>query len=567
MKTLPGFRTLLALVLLGAFACVSYGQPVLLINYTNQIWRYNDTSTTAANPEGLFQATLFDDSVAGWKTGHGLFGNDGAGVYDAAGSPFSGPNNGFSFPLDRSGGRVTFYFRTHFTYSGATAGVTLYSTNYLDDGALYFINGVEAGRLRVPAAPTALTWDTLGENPPTEGIPYFLQLNPAGLVVGDNVLAVEVHQSSTGSSDVAFAMKLVAIQPYAPVILDTTQPSNRVVLAHRVTTLSVRADASPPISYEWYHDNVLIADATNANYTIPDMGPSDAGAYFARVSNPVGSVDSRVATVTYTEDSTAPQVLRAVGGANFDKIFVYFDEVVEENSSQDGFAYQVSDEVGTPYAILSAVRNPDGASVTVTLDPSAGVIPENTLVTVNISAVMDLANNTMVETNVTFRSNVRGCGGLVFEAFRPLSTTDNNLNTTLLANPDYPNFAQERLTMSAFDTRTVYPDDSHEGYGGRVRGIFIPRASGNWVFYLGSDDSSRLWLNPSGPGSEGKVLLTQETGCCTDWTAHQSAPVPLIAGNPYYIEGIYKEGTGGDYLKVSARLESEGRPPDNPNGQ
>ena len=33
------------------------------------------------------------------------------------------------------------------------------------------------------------------------------------------------------------------------------------------------------------------------------------------------------------------------------------------------------------------------------------------------------------------------------------------------------------------------------------------------------------------------------------------------------MEAIYKEGGGGDYCKVAARLDSEGAPPDNPNGQ
>lgn len=90
MKTLLGFRIVPALLLLVAFSFQSYGQspPIVVINYTNQSWRYNDTTTTGSNPEGLFQAPSFDDTVAGWKTGFALFGNDDAGVYNYAGSPF-----------------------------------------------------------------------------------------------------------------------------------------------------------------------------------------------------------------------------------------------------------------------------------------------------------------------------------------------------------------------------------------------------------------------------------------------------------------------------------------------
>src|SRR6185503_10257774 len=107
--------------------------------YTNQTWRYNDTSTAASNPNGLFQAPGFDDTVVGWKTGFPLFGNDDANVYNSAAHPFRGGVNGFATPLDRSNGRITFYFRTHFNLATApAAGASLFSTNYLDDGAVFY---------------------------------------------------------------------------------------------------------------------------------------------------------------------------------------------------------------------------------------------------------------------------------------------------------------------------------------------------------------------------------------------------------------------------------------------
>src|SRR6266508_4861135 len=116
--------------------------------------------------------------------------------------------------------------------------------------------------------------------------------------------------------------------------------------------------------------------------------------------------------------------------------------------------------------------------------------------------------------------------------------------------------------MSGFDTRTVYPNDSHEGYGALMFGYFIPPTSGNWIFYLRSDDSSRLFLNPNGSDAAGKIMIQEETACCGPFSGHASAPQALTAGQQYYIEAILKEGTGGDFCQVAAKLDTDPSNPD-----
>jgi hypothetical protein len=55
----------------------------------------------------------------------------------------------------------------------------------------------------------------------------------------------------------------------------------------------------------------------------------------------------------------------------------------------------------------------------------------------------------------------------------------------------------------------------------------------------------------------GKVLVTEEPGCCAAFSAHVTAPLTLVAGEKYPIEVLYKEGGGGDYAQVAARLASD----------
>src|SRR6185436_7380469 len=64
------------------------------------------------------------------------------------------------------------------------------------------------GRTRLTAAPG---YQTLATNQASEGVIEVLNLSSNALVQGDNVLAVEVHQSATNSPDVAFGLSLTAI--------------------------------------------------------------------------------------------------------------------------------------------------------------------------------------------------------------------------------------------------------------------------------------------------------------------------------------------------------------------
>src|SRR5207249_2979121 len=115
------------------------------------------------------------------------------------------------------------------------------------------------------------------------------------------------------SSDMVFGMVLRGIIPFAPILTDTTQPSNRVVIQHRMSTLSIKADGYPIPTYQWFKNGSSILNATNADYIIADMSSADVGNYFAIATNPLGMTNSRTNTVSYSTDTVAPLLSRAVG--------------------------------------------------------------------------------------------------------------------------------------------------------------------------------------------------------------------------------------------------------------
>jgi len=165
-----------------------------LIPISTQNWRYY---TNGGELGPTFKDNNFADGA--WPQGQALFGVEVVGVYpEQIRTPFTAYTQAIT----------TYWFRTHFTFSptGNVAGVSLSLAANVDDGGVFYLNGAEFFRVRVPNGQTAATFAT-GDN---EGGTETLVFDPTNLVAGDNVLAVEVHQQSIASSDIVFGMNLTA---------------------------------------------------------------------------------------------------------------------------------------------------------------------------------------------------------------------------------------------------------------------------------------------------------------------------------------------------------------------
>ena len=336
----------------------------------------------------------------------------------------------------------------------------------------------------------------------------------------------------------------------------TAQPANASVLENITATFSVTANNPNglPICYQWRRNGVDIAGANSATYSLLGTVADNGAKYSVAVSVIGTKAVSTEATLTVTVDHVKPKVVKASGSEFGDKITVVFDELIDAETGPDKFNYTLTGGL----AATDGKLLPDGKSVLLTVAPAA---TENTDYTVTVDNVKDKAGNEIdpAFNKATFRSFVFSCGFLNFASYGNIGGT---AVSALTSDPNYPDNPRERFFMSAFDTRTVYPDDGHENYGARVSGFYVPPVSGNYLFYLRSDDASQLFLNPAGRDPAGKVMITEEPGCCGAFAAHVSAPQALTAGQRYYIEGLVKEGGGGDYLQVAAKLDTD---PTNPN--
>jgi putative membrane-bound dehydrogenase-like protein len=89
--------------------------------------------------------------------------------------------------------------------------------------------------------------------------------------------------------------------PELPPII-TTQPTSATAGQRQKLMLRVSTAAIPSPSYQWRRNDVEIADATAATYSIDSVSPADAGQYTVVISNSAGSATSAPVTVTLKEN-------------------------------------------------------------------------------------------------------------------------------------------------------------------------------------------------------------------------------------------------------------------------
>lgn len=94
-------------------------------------------------------------------------------------------------------------------------------------------------------------------------------------------------------------------------------------------------------------------------------------------------------------------------------------------------------------------------------------------------------------------------------------------------------------------------------YAARVRGYICAPETGNYVFYISSDDNSELWLSTDADPEHKRLIASSKYTLYNQWNKYptqQSVEIPLIQGNKYYIEALHKEATGSDHLSVGWKL-------------
>lgn len=250
------------------------------------------------------------------------------------------------------------YLRIPFTLNDPLALSYLQLKTQCDDGFIAYLNGIEVASLNKPAS---LVWNSVASGAADEAAALLFQTTPISqhlhlLKAGQNVLAVQVLNESTSSSDLLFncelaggidatnspRLVLAGLRPqdagnYTLTVANTkgtatsdpaaivmppgiaVQPAPVSITAGQTAQLSVQPSTSPAPAFQWYRGESgdtsnPVSGAILASFTTPAL--METTSYWVRLTNGAGSIDSNTATVTVT--GTPPSITSGPAGSTID---------------------------------------------------------------------------------------------------------------------------------------------------------------------------------------------------------------------------------------------------------
>ena len=236
------------LVLLAALGVTAVAQVTLVP--TGSTWRYLDSGNDLGS---TWRGSGFSD--ASWDSGPAEL---GYGDDDEATLLDFGPNPDLKF--------TTYYFRHTFNVGDASSITNLKARLLRDDGAVVYLNGVEAFRQNMPTGEVTFATFAPGAVANLDESTFFdSSINPALLMTGANLLAVEIHQTATNSSDISFDLQLIG-NPQPQIAFSS--PTNGQVLTAVNIPLNITATPGGEsiVRVDFFANGLPIGSATTAPF-------------------------------------------------------------------------------------------------------------------------------------------------------------------------------------------------------------------------------------------------------------------------------------------------------------
>jgi len=145
---------------------------------------------------------------------------------------------------------------------------------------------------------------------------------------------------------------------------------------------------------------------------------------------------------------------------------------------------------------------------------------------------------------------------------------------TAIEDPNFIDPPNYQTLRTSFSNPTTSPDIGN--FADRTYGYFIPKVSGDYTFYIASDDNGHLFLSTDeDPANKKQIANQARWSNSNEWAALDQndplliadkrsdkylqaqdaaanpVPIPLLANHRYYIEMTHQEGGGGDQSMVT----------------
>lgn len=164
------------------------------------VWRYHDQNVDLGTD---WRMPDYDDQA--WPEGPAILGYSTAPARTA-----QWPEPGLQTTMQEN--LVTYYLRHRFDYEGPLTGIELEIEQIIDDGAVYYLNGVEIARSALmPEGEIGFGTRATAFTNPWHDHEVLLIPNPP-IRLGRNVLAVSLHNNAPGSSDICIGAQVRVVE-------------------------------------------------------------------------------------------------------------------------------------------------------------------------------------------------------------------------------------------------------------------------------------------------------------------------------------------------------------------
>ena len=369
--------------------------------------------------------------------------------------------------------------------------------------------------------------------------------NVSGLSTGTTysfyVVAFDAMNNSTASSSTNATTLSVPdlIPPTPPTGLNATNiTTNSFTLNWIASTDNVGVTG-----YDIYQNNVKIngAQVTGTSYNVSGLSSGTLYVYyvvaFDASNNSTSSTTLNVTTAT--PDIIPPTTPSGLNATNVTAATLTLNWTAS------------TDNVGvTGYDVYRNGVKINSSLVTATTYNVTG-LAASTQYSFFVNA-KDAAGNTSQNSNtinVTTQASA-GCTGTGAINFQKWTAIQGSTVLSLTSNSNYPNSPSSTGTLTSFEI----PTNSGNFYGMRVYGYICPPSTGNYTFWIASDDNSELWLSTNN-SSASKVLIASVNGGTNsrEWNKYpsqKSVSIPLTSGQLYYVEALMKEDKQNDNMAV-----------------
>ncbi len=283
-------------------------------------------------------------------------------------------------------------------------------------------------------------------------------------------------------------------------------------------------------------ENIIpAANGTLSVVSTQYMGPIPGG---GTASGPYGYAMTGFRLVEF-----GPPTIRSAAAVGNNAAQIVFSVPVSAGTALSLTNYSITNLGGTVPILGAAFVND-----TKTVQLTTATLAPYTRQWLTVSGIRDAATGLSViapNTQVLF-TNVPFTVGYIQRQLY-FNVTNGASVASLTNSPKFPNNPDQVDYPPSMGWPTVNIADT---YGGRFSGYLTPPITGNYYFAVRSDDASVLYLSPNNDPTY-KAVATSEPNCCEAFDAHTNGPFLLNAGQRYYIEGLMKENTGGDYFYVA----------------